>query len=354
VKRRAGVAAAIVVVIVVGVAVALGRSRHGAPASAAAPEIATAAVRRTNLAATELVNATLGFAPSPPVIIRRSGTFTWLPPEGGIVNAGDAVATVDSRPVILLAGSVAAWRAFTPGMTDGDDVAQLEQGLVSLGFAPRLTPDRHFNATTAAAIRRWQAHLGEPVTGVVNDGDVVFVPAPIRVGTAVATVGGPAQPGTAPYAATSTTRVVQTNLDAARQQGVTAGTAVTVDLPGGVRAAGHIASVGTVATTATAPDGSGTGRPTVPLTVSLDDPGSGGSLDQEPVQIELVTDSRTGVLAVPITALLALAEGGYGVEVVPPTGPHRIEAVTPGLFASGLVEITSSGLTEGTVVVVAK
>ena len=95
-------------------------------------------------------------------------------------------------------------------------------------------------------------------------------------------------------------------------------------------------------------------RPTVPLTITLDDPSVAGELDQQPVQIEFVTESRTNVLTVPVTALVALAEGGYGVEVVPASGPHSIVAVTPGLFASGLVEIVSGAITEGTVVVVAK
>jgi hypothetical protein len=71
------------------------------------------------------------------------------------------------------------------------------------------------------------------------------------------------------------------------------------------------------------------------------------------VQIELTTDARRGVLAVPVTALLALAEGGYGVEVVPADGPHRIVAVIPGLYAAGMVELTGDTVTEGTVVVVA-
>jgi peptidoglycan hydrolase-like protein with peptidoglycan-binding domain len=340
---------------VAGGAVAVARTRHDQPAPpAAASAVATATVRRTDLAATQLVNATLGFAPSPPVIVRRQGTYTWLPAEGSTVEPGQAVAAVDGRPVMMLNGATGAWRAFGPGMTDGDDVTQLEQGLVALGFGAGLTVDRHFSAATATAIRRWQASLGERRTGVVTDGDVIFLPGHVRVGTATTAVGAPAAPGQAPYAVTSTSRVVHADLDAARQEGVTAGAAVTVDLPGGARAPGTIASLGTVATTAAADGANGSQRPTVPLTVTLDDPTAGGSLDQQPVQIELVTDSRSAVLAVPVTALLALAEGGYGVEVVPSQGPHTIVTVTPGLFASGLVEITSGSVHDGDVVVVAK
>jgi hypothetical protein len=182
---------------------------------------------------------------------------------------------------------------------------------------------------------------------------VSFISGPIRVGARNAAVGAPAQPGQVPYGTTSTTQVVSAALDTSRQEGISAGQAVMVDLPGGQQAPGHVATVGRVATVASNADQSSSPRPTVPLTITLDDPSVAGDLDQEPVQIELATDSRHGVLAVPVTALLALAGGGYGVEVVPLSGPHRIVAVTPGLYASGMVELAGDSISAGTVVVVA-
>jgi hypothetical protein len=47
--------------------------------------------------------------------------------------------------------------------------------------------------------------------------------------------------------------------------------------------------------------------------------------------------------------LLALAEGGYGVQVVE-NGATKIVAVKLGLFAAGKVEVSGDGLAEGTVV----
>jgi hypothetical protein len=46
-------------------------------------------------------------------------------------------------------------------------------------------------------------------------------------------------------------------------------------------------------------------------------------------------------LVVPVDALLALASGGYAVEVVGPGGARHLVAVTPGLFddADGLVQV---------------
>jgi peptidoglycan hydrolase-like protein with peptidoglycan-binding domain len=316
--------------------------------------VKTATVTRTDLVATQLINATLGFAPSAPVVVRRAGTYTALPDEGTVVVPGQELAAIDGRPVALMTGSAAAWRPMLQGMTDGDDVQQLEQNLVNLGFGAGVTVDRHFSAATAAAVRRWQRALGESATGVVADGDVVFASGAVRVGAPNATVGALAQAGQAPYATTSTAREVTAAIDTSRQDGISAGQAVTVHLSSGQQVPGRVAAIGRVATVVTNPDPSSPPQPpTVPLTVTLDDPTLAGDLDQQPVQIELTTDARRGVLAVPVTALLALAGGGYGVEVVPPSGPHQIVAVTLGLYASGLVELTGDSISVGTVVVVA-
>jgi hypothetical protein len=57
---------------------------------------------------------------------------------------------------------------------------------------------------------------------------------------------------------------------------------------------------------------------------------------------------------VPINALLALAGGGYAVEVVGGDGLHQPVPVSPGLFddAAGLVQVTGTGLAAGQRVVV--
>ena len=75
-------------------------------------------------------------------------------------------------------------------------------------------------------------------------------------------------------------------------------------------------------------------------------------LDQAPVDVEVVSDRADDVLAVPVTALLALAEGGYAVEVVTEDGSTVLVAVDPGLFADGFVEVTSSSLQAGMDVVI--
>ena len=56
--------------------------------------------------------------------------------------------------------------------------------------------------------------------------------------------------------------------------------------------------------------------------------------------------------AVPVSALVALAEGGYAVEVQQADGTTVLAAVEPGFYADGLVEITDTQVQPGMVVIV--
>ena len=66
-------------------------------------------------------------------------------------------------------------------------------------------------------------------------------------------------------------------------------------------------------------------------------------LDTAPVQVHFTTTTRHNVLAVPVTALVALHEGGYALQRTDGT----LVAVTTGLFAGGQVEVSGNGVTAG-------
>ena len=76
-----------------------------------------------------------------------------------------------------------------------------------------------------------------------------------------------------------------------------------------------------------------------------------GSLDGAPVTVSVTRETRENVLTVPVDALLALAEGGYGVELVTGDGASRLVGVETGLFADGRVEVTGE-IAEGDEVLV--
>ena len=71
------------------------------------------------------------------------------------------------------------------------------------------------------------------------------------------------------------------------------------------------------------------------------------------MNVSITTGSVKNALVVPVNALLALASGGYAVEVAA-GGAHHLVGVQLGLFddADGLVQIIGGGLTPGTRVVV--
>jgi peptidoglycan hydrolase-like protein with peptidoglycan-binding domain len=333
-----------------------GGDASGAPAAA---RLTTVGVVRADLTSTTQVTGTLGFAGSLTIAGQTAGSlFTWLPSPGAIVHRGQRLYEVDGRAVPLLFGRRPEWRTLSTGVLPGPDVAQLEANLVRLGYADRsvLTIDRHFTWQTAAALRRWQTALGVTATGTLAPGDVVYAPGPLRVKTVAATLGSTPQPGQPVISATTTVRQVSAPLPVTLQHLVHAGDAVTVTLPDGSSTArGVVASVGHVASAAsTAQAGQGGGQSpggetpaTVTLRVRLFNPRAGGAVDAAPVTVNITSDRARHVLAVPVSALVALAGGGYAVEVVH-GGARRLVAVQTGLFANTRVQVSGAALTVGT------
>jgi len=78
------------------------------------------------------------------------------------------------------------------------------------------------------------------------------------------------------------------------------------------------------------------------VTLTLDEPKKVSGLSAAPVTVDLTRDTRKQVEAVPVTALVALAEGGFAVRLE----GGELVAVETGLYAAGYVEITS-GLEAG-------
>jgi hypothetical protein len=338
-----------VVVVVVAGAVSAWRAGVFAPAASSgsgqqgAPAPATAAVTRQDLSATTPVTATLGYAGSYTVRGQGGGTLTWLPPAGQVIRQGQVLyKTGNGSPVVLLYGSVPAWRTLDEGIT-GQDVTQLNHDLVKLGYAGRANIVAlgwdYYSWETAYGVQRLEEHLGvSSPPGSLSLGQVTFEPGALRVATVTASLGGPASGPV--LTATSDRHVVTILLDASQQSEVKAGDTVSITLPDGTTTPGVVSSVGTVATTS----GSGTNATTIPVQVKLADPKAPGTLDQAPVTVNITTASVKNVLAVPVGALLARSPGGYVVEVAGPGNTRRYVPVRPGIFddTSGLVQVTGA------------
>ena len=233
----AAVAGALVGGAVAGGVAALSASGTSSPAPASrgsSGSVATAAVVRTTLSTTVQVGGSIGYDGSYTITARSGGgaTYTWLPQVGDVVRQDQRVYSVNDEPVPLLYGAIPAYRAFSVGMSDGADVAELTGDLIALGYGGGLSPSNHYSSATAAAVQRWQGARGLPVTGEIPLGAVVFEPGPIRVTSVAASVGAVVGGGTV-LTATSTTPVVAVDLDVSQEYLVKPGDAVTVVLPNG-------------------------------------------------------------------------------------------------------------------------
>jgi peptidoglycan hydrolase-like protein with peptidoglycan-binding domain len=367
----AGIAGALVGGLVAGgVAVAGGGGNNSTVSPAGGgSQVSTAAVVRTNLTNTVQVGGSIDYDASYTVAdLRSGGVYTWLPAPGQIIRQDQPVYSVSNEPVPLLYGSVPAYRAFDVGMSDGVDVGQLTRDLIRLGYGAGLIQGHHYSWATAAAVERWQRALGLPATGQILLGQVDFEPGPIRVTSVTASAGAPGGGGSGTVlTATGTTPVVTVDLDVTQEYLVKPGDAVQVTLPDdSTTAGGHIETVGTVAV---CPGGGGVGAgggasgsadqspcessgsgtssaATVTVTITLDSTQPGATLDQAPVNVNITSQTVDNVLAVPVSALLALQGGGYGVEVVTGKTSH-LAGVTAGLYSDTLVQVSGSGIRAG-------
>jgi peptidoglycan hydrolase-like protein with peptidoglycan-binding domain/biotin carboxyl carrier protein len=355
-RRRWLVWAALgIVVIAVGAGAWLwaGNSSTEAAPAGTGP-VKTATVKRGTISATESWDGTLEYAL--PITVKSSagGTITRLVDQGETIARGEELYRVNERPVTLLYGAVPMYRDLAPG-DSGVDVRQLETNLAELGY-DGFAVDGAYTASTADAVRAWQTEIGAEQTGTVARRDVVFVAAGGRVEALNVGVGDVVRPGAPVLDITGTEKVVNLQADLDDQDRLRIDAKVTVVLAGGDEIAGMVSAT-RIVKVAAAQSGEGLGggatdsEPILQVEIAL--ARAPDDLVGTPVDAVVAIDKRSGVLLAPISALLALSDGGYGLEVVRDDGTTKIVRVDTGLFADGKVEVRGAGIAEGTVVGVA-
>lgn len=355
--RRRGRVIAVVVVLVIAGGGAVYVFEHPFNRTPVATTIDNSArtslaqVTKGTLSARSMQNGTLGFAGDYQLVNKASGTLTKLPAVGDIVKQGQVLYMVDGSPVVFLEGPyVPVYRALSWG-TQGADVKQLNAALVALGYAStsELDPTSDmFGWQTYNALKKLQGAVGLQKTGDLPLGQAVFVPVTeIRVTKVNGVQGAPAGSNQTIVEASSTNRQVTVQLSASQQSSVATGDDVSITLPTGKTTPGKVTSVGKVAAKSDT-------SITIQVLIQPLKPEETGQLDQAPVQVSIVSDTAKDVLSVPVNALLALAGGGYAVEVVDAAGAHKLVAVKTGLFddSAGRVEVSGDGLSAGQNVVV--
>jgi peptidoglycan hydrolase-like protein with peptidoglycan-binding domain len=376
-RRRVLAGAAILTVVAAVVAVVVSRGGDSDDTTSGARSTTTAPVEVRTLTQTERVDGTLDFGEAHGVAASVAGTVTAVAAEGSTVERGGTLFSIDRHPTVLLVGDVPLYRDLTEGIDDGPDVAQLEENLAALGYTDdgAMVVDEHFDGPTSDAVQAWQEALGVEATGAVTRADAVFLPGPARIATGSLEPGASVQAGATVVQYTAATRVVRAQLEITQADLVQAKDKVTITLPDGSEVTGTVASIAATATTddgSTASEATGEGETgsgsgaqgegsgtesdtaTIEVTISLDDPAAAKAYTTASVDVELTGRQAKDVLAVPVTALLALAGGGYALEVPQDDGTTRLIAVEPGLYADGYVEVSGDGVSEGTEVVVAE
>jgi membrane fusion protein, multidrug efflux system len=301
--------------------------------------LTTVQVARTTLVETRTVSGTLGYGNPVPVRSTGTGTLTWIAPVGTIVEQGETLFKIDEQPVVAFFGQVPMYRTLDIGR-QGADVLQLQENLAELGYTG-FKVDGYYTTATASAVRAWQADLGLPITGTVEPSEVIFIPGAVRISEHTARPGDAI--GSSPLLHyTGLGRMVIVPVSVTDLALVAEGREVSVTIPGGGTVAGEISQIGAVVNNGA-----------VEVTVTISDQEALGSILAAPVDVDFVSQERADVLAVPVSALLALAEGGYGVEIIDGDNAY-IVPVRTGMFAAGRVEISGDAITDGVTVGVAR
>ncbi|MGZ6993358.1 MAG: hypothetical protein ACXVKJ_19775, partial [Ilumatobacteraceae bacterium] len=127
-----------------------------------------------------------------------------------------------------------------------------------------------------------------------------------------------------------------------------------VEFPDGTVQSGTVVGVGNVATNTSGTPGD---TPSVTITIRVDNiPASVDSFVEVPVTLRVVSANVPQAIVVPVSALVALTEGGYAVEVVTGsaadgTNQTKLVGVKPGLYTNGFVQVDGE-IAAGTEVVV--
>ena len=288
--------------------------------------------------------------------------------EASVASAAAAVASAEAdlaelgaghNSLVVMYGSTPAYRTMKVGLS-GDDVRQLQQNLVDLGHGDGdgFSISGVFDDATAAAVVHWQLASGQNPDGMVGVADVLFVAGPVRVGSwsPGIEVGQQLGAGAALAALTviqapvdgqmSTTQRVVALVPLSDRDLVSEGITVNVELPDDTDIAGTLTAINPSPVL-----DDQTGENEVEVTILLAEPASEVWIGAT-VTVEITETLITDALVVPATALLALVEGGYAVEVVATDGSLRLIGVETGLFVDGDVEVRSPELSAGMSVVI--
>jgi peptidoglycan hydrolase-like protein with peptidoglycan-binding domain len=304
-------------------------------------ELDTVGIERGDLTSTSEFTGELGFGESWPLSLTADGIVTGARPLGTVVDFGASLIEIDDHRVFLVEGDVPMFRdlELTSPRVAGEDVAQLQRFLIAQGFDRdgTLEADGLFDSDTRRAVMDWQEATWQQQTGRVTRSQMVFNPDPLRI-------AGDQRIGAVFEQLEVTAWEPTVTVDVANRDRplLTVGTPVTIEFGDGTEVDG------TVSEQISVPQDDGTTQARSTIEPNGEVPGETG-------QVTIAVDATlaTDVMIVPVGALLALAEGGYAVEVADGSGSSHLVGVDVGEILDGKAEVTGA-LQVGDTVLVAK
>jgi peptidoglycan hydrolase-like protein with peptidoglycan-binding domain len=335
-RRRKLIVAGVVLVAIAGGATWWGLSgtsgRHPSADAATTDDevdVQTEEITRGDLADEFEYTGVVGFGEQWSLPLNPGGIVTHSRAQGEVVDFGTAFIWIDDKPVVLAQGDVPMHRELALSGTHmtGADVTQLQRFLVSQGYDDDggLEVDGEFGTSTRDAVKEWQDASGLDDTGRVDTSQLVFSPTPLRLASEhrVGTTFDGLQ-------VTDPTAVVTADTSTRDRAGLPVGGDVAVELADGTVLTGVVSDQERFIQE----DGSALWRSTIDVEGPLDG-------DETSVLITSTVIAASNVLIVPVSALLAVANGGFALEVQNASGTTLVQ-VEVGKVVDTLAEITGA------------
>ena len=244
--------------------------------------------------------------------------------EGSVVDAAEALAIENAQKAYD-----DALKSYNEGVDQESELAKAKEELEELKLSAK-------------------SETFSPMNAYASD-------SPIIIGSYINDTGSAVSLNSQLYNISSIGIEVVFQVDASDQETVSVGDSVEIELPTDERVPTQITFIDQVVTQTQSGE-------FIEVTLEVLNPEEIEAYDQAPVKVFVTTEISENVLYVPVNALLALAEGGYalevysgGIEVGTFEGESGVDtsyvAVEIGVFTDGFVEVKGN-ISEGQIVVV--
>ena len=320
---------------------ASGQEPNETPAAEATQGREVESVRRGDLSETKESTASIAYGDGWDAPFDAQGTVTRRHEVNRVVSSGEPLIWLNTNPVILARGDLPMYRTLSLAGTKvehhlkGDDIQQLQNFLLEQGHPDkgRLTEDGIFGASTKRAVVEWQKANGLKGSGSVDRSQIMFHPEPVRIASSPQ-LGS----GFTSLRISEAKQKITASFDRKSQQFLPVGGKVQLDVAGQAVDA-TIEKVESVV--------NDQGESSLSASLSVGNPVPEGMTR---VKASVSRKTATDALLIPVRAIVALAGGGYAVEVDTASGAE-LRRVELGAIADDLVEIAGD-IVEGESVVV--